>query len=87
MIKAQNEGVGDAGWQLAGLLACGAVSFDISFTDHATSAHVQDQPPLIRLLTVVDDLSSFLTKLRPYRKIFAIYLFNIGRVFFYTYSH
>ena len=43
MIKAQHEGVGDADWQLAGLLTCGAVSFDISFTDHATSAHIQNQ--------------------------------------------
>ena len=73
MIKAQNEGVGDAGWQVAGLLACGAVSFDISFTDHVTSAHVQDRPPLIRLLTVGDDLSCFLATLRQYRTIFAIY--------------
>ena len=45
MIKAQNEGVGDTGWQLAGLLACGAVSFDISFTDHAASGHIQNQSP------------------------------------------
>ena len=72
MIKTQNEGVGDTGWQLAGLLACGAVSFDISFKDHATSASLQDQPPLIRLLTVVDDLSGFLRKLRQYMTIFAI---------------
>ena len=73
MIKTQNEGVGDTGWQLVGLLACGAVSFDISFKDHATSASVQDQPPLIRLLTAVDDLSGSLRKPRQYRTIFAIY--------------
>ena len=41
MIKTQNEGVGDKDWQLVGLLACGGVSFDISFKDHATSASVQ----------------------------------------------
>ena len=73
MIKTQNEGVHDTGWQLAGLLTCGAVSFDISFKDHATSASVQHQPLSIRLLTVVDDLSGFLRKLRQYRTIFAIY--------------
>ena len=43
MIKTQNEGVGDTGWQLVGLLTCGTVSFGISFTDHATSAHIQNQ--------------------------------------------
>ena len=64
VVKAQNEGIGSAGWQLACLLACGAASFDIGLTDHATSAHVEDQPPLLRLLTVVDDLSGFLRKLR-----------------------
>ena len=73
MVNAQSEGVGNADWQLVGLLTSGAASFDISFIDHATSAHVQDQPPLIRLLTVVDDLSGFLRKLRQYRTIFTTY--------------
>ena len=43
MVNAQNEGVGNADWQLVGLLTCGTVSFEISFTDHATSAHIQNQ--------------------------------------------
>ena len=73
MVNAQNEGVGNADWQLVGLLTSGAVSFDISFIDHATSAYIQNQSPSIRLLTVVDGLSGFSRKLRQYRTIFAIY--------------
>ena len=61
---AENEEVGYAGWQLACLLACGATSFDIALTEHVTSAGVRDQPALIRLLTGLEDLDGFLTKLQ-----------------------
>ena len=62
--QAENEEVGYAGWQLACLLACRAASFDIALTEHVTSAGVRDQPALIRLLTVLEDLDGFLTKLQ-----------------------
>ena len=62
--QAENEEVGYAGWQLACLLACGAASFDIALTEHVTSAGVRDQPALIRLLTGLEDLDGFLTKLQ-----------------------
>ena len=61
---AENEEVDYAGWQLACLLACGAASFDIALTEHVTSACVRDQPALIRLLTGLEDLDGFLTKLQ-----------------------
>ena len=46
------------------LFTCGTASLDLSLTDHATSAHVQGQHALVRLLTVVDDVSGFLRNLR-----------------------
>ena len=64
VIKADNEGFGYAGWQLACLLASGAASFDIALAEHAMSAYIPDQPPLIRLLAIVEDLSGFLTNLK-----------------------
>ena len=64
VIKADNEGFGYAGWQLACLLASGAASFDIALAEHAMSAYTPDQPPLIRLLAIVEDLNGFLTNLQ-----------------------
>ena len=64
--QAENEEVGYAGWQLACLLACRAASFDIALTEHVTSARDRDQPALLRLLTVLEDLDGFLTKLQKY---------------------
>ena len=66
VIQAKSEGFGYAGWQLACLLECGAASFDIALTERVTSARDRDQPVLLRLLTVLEDLDGFLTKLQTY---------------------